>query len=332
VVDAISQTRGGLTVGHARLGVRGSAGGGPPMVGTADQQTHDGDTVVVAADGNLGVRLLGVDAAEISFTLPGGTAFVRITDPQWEAFLADPFAPALPQFQPELDPGLVADLRARTGPGTAASHARHAQQARTALVEAITADMSALGQDKTSFGFFLAFAHEVTDGYGRLLAYLNRNQPPPPHPPADPAPARPPSYNDRLLQAALVAPYFIWPNINPFRRQTAITDAVPPPGDAAALANTDPTLHAARTAIATARANHTGIYHPTDPLRLLPFELRLLARRQPPTRHIIDLSTPTDQILPPQHYHTIPNPEDRLFIPAEYIPLFREHGWTQPRH
>jgi hypothetical protein len=59
------------------------------------------------------------------------------------------------------------------------------------------------------------------------------------------------------------------------------------------------------------------------------FELRFLSRRQPPDRWVIDLGRDDDALLPPQAYFTIPNPEDRLYIPGEYVPLFVEAGWRR---
>jgi hypothetical protein len=48
----------------------------------------------------------------------------------------------------------------------------------------------------------------------------------------------------------------------------------------------------------------------------------------PPDRWVIDLSKEEDVLLP-QHYHAIPFPENRLFVPAEFVPLFLEHGWRR---
>ena len=31
----------------------------------------------------------------------------------------------------------------------------------------------------------------------------------------------------------------------------------------------------------------------------------------------------------PQAYATIANPEDRLYVPSEYVPLFVEAGWRR---
>jgi hypothetical protein len=96
MAKALRKTNEGFSIGFARLGRRGSGRGSP------GQQIHDGDTANVEADGNLGVRLLGVDAPELAFTLPSAAAeavdrrpgerFVRLTDERWESFLKDPFA------------------------------------------------------------------------------------------------------------------------------------------------------------------------------------------------------------------------------------------------
>jgi hypothetical protein len=90
LASAIEQLPSGLTIGHAQLGMYGS------QQGTINQQVHDGDTITTLLDGNVGVRFLGVDTPEVSFTLPGHEGFIRLTNPAWEAFLTDPFAISLP--------------------------------------------------------------------------------------------------------------------------------------------------------------------------------------------------------------------------------------------
>jgi hypothetical protein len=47
----------------------------------------------------------------------------------------------------------------------------------------------------------------------------------------------------------------------------------------------------------------------------------------PPDRWVIDLSAGDYRLLAPQLYHTIDHPEDRLHVPAEYVPLFERTGW-----
>ena len=108
------------------------------------------------------------------------------------------------------------------------------------------------------------------------------------------------SYNERLLAAGWVSPYFIWPNTNPWREAPAIVDAVPRPGTATQAAAADPSLIAARAAVKNARAQQVGLYEAARPLRLQAFELRMLARRQPPDRWLIDLSGDGDTLIPPQ--------------------------------
>jgi hypothetical protein len=225
---AIERLPSGLKVGHAGLGLRGQQ---TPAPGTPGQQVHDGDTVTVRAVGNFAVRFLGVDAAEESFPLPGAERFTPIDDQRWREFLDDPFADKLPPFEPPLQDGLRTHLQERVGHGTAENHAQHSDLARAGLVDEVKADMSTLGKSKDDFEFFLAFAHEVMDGYGRLLCYLNRAQPR-----EDEPEPRPPSYNERLLRGARVSPYLIWPNIDPFRRQASLFDAVPRPGTTQRLA------------------------------------------------------------------------------------------------
>jgi hypothetical protein len=112
----------------------------------------------------------------------------------------------------------------------------------------------------------------------------------------------------------------------------SIQDAVPAPGSAAELAEQESSLRNARQWVKQARdQQRIGLYEAADPLRLLPFELRFLARRQPPDRWVVDLGASNTVLLPPQVYFQIPNPEDRLFVPAEYVPLWEQHGLTPPR-
>lgn len=314
MAKAIGQLRSGLTVGSFALGLRGD------VAGSVRQQVHDGDTINVRAAGNFGVRFLGIDAPEISFTLPGGgQRFMPISDERWESFLADPFDAGYPPLA--LMPGLLDHLGARVGPGAAANHHRHALAAERALEQEIGKDLDELGQTAEEFRFFTAFASEVMDRYGRLLAYVNRYQS---------AGSRPPDYNGRLLQAGRANPYFIWPNINPFRKQESLRDSVPRPGAANEVARRESTLCQAREWVQGARRQGMGVFERDDPLRLQAFELRFLAQRRAPNRWVIDLSKNDDALIEPQEYFTVPNVEDRLFIPEEYLPMFVEAGWRLP--
>jgi hypothetical protein len=135
---AIEQLRTGLRIGHARLGSFGEG------VGSPKQQVHDGDTITVEALGNLGVRFLGVDAPEVSFTIRGQEGFIPLSDPDWEAIPRAPFGPEMPAFDPPIDPGLRAHLRRRLGPGAGTNHAKHAEAAHRELERQIEADLLAL--------------------------------------------------------------------------------------------------------------------------------------------------------------------------------------------
>jgi len=160
------------------------------------------------------------------------------------------------------------------------------------------------------------------DRYGRLLCFINRYQT---------EGERPLSYNERLLQAGLISPYFIWPNINPFREKGSLVKAVIEPKKAKEEAQRDPLLRKAREGFRRARREGRGIFSPEGPLQLEPFEVRFLAGQRPPTRWVIDLSKNDDVLIKPQKYYTIKNQEDRLYIPEEYVSLFVEKGWKRQR-
>ncbi len=313
--NAIKKSKSGLTICHAALGYRAGA------AGSVKQQVHDGDTINVRAVGNFGVRFLGVDAPEISFMLPGESKFTGLSNAKWELFLSDPFSHDFPPFDPPLDQGLINYIQIHAGAGAAINQHDHATAAEDALEEEVLKDLEVLGKNEDDFQFFLAFAFDIMDRYGRLLCFINRHQPDP----ADPEP-RPFSYNQRLLQKGLVNPYFIWPNINPFRAEKSIADAAYSPVVFRDKVN-DGTLSLARQWVREARERKRGIFDENNPLRLEPFEVRFLAQRRPPNRWVIDLSKNDDILIKPQEYFTISNAEDRLYIPPEYVPLFVKSGW-----
>ena len=314
MAKAIEQLKSGLIVGHAGLGFRGG------VTGSVRQQVHDGDTINVRALGNFGVRFLGVDAPEISFKLPGEEEFTGLSDIKWEGYLSDPFT----HWPGEscLNRDLIDDLKAKIKPGVAMNHYRHATQAEDELEKEVSSDLEDLGQSEEEFQFFLAFAYEIMDRYGRLLCFINRYQS---------EGERPLSYNERLLQAGVISPYFIWPNINPFREKRPLVNAVIEPKKAKEEAQRDALLRKAREGFCRARREGRGIFSSEDPLQLEPFEVRFLADQRRPTRWVIDLSKNDDILIKPQKYYTIKNQEDRLYIPEEHVPLFVEKGWKRHR-
>jgi len=137
----------------------------------------------------------------------------------------------------------------------------------------------------------LSFSYEVFDRFGRFLAFLNRNQPNP----TSPSP-RPLSYNERQLETGRALPYFIWPNINPFREADSAPNAVPLPGTANPVAERGE-LKRARDFVKNARAAGIGVFKGVDPLRFEAFEVRYLGRAEVPTGGVIDLSKNDDVIL-----------------------------------
>jgi len=311
---AIEQLKSGVIVGHAGLGFRAG------VTGSVRQEVHDGDTINVRAIGNFGVRFLGVDAPEISFRLPGEGAFTGLSNIKWERYLSDPFK-NWPR-ESRLNQDLISYLKAKIKPGVAMNQYRHATQAEDELEKEVSKDLEELGQSEEEFRFFLTFAYEVMDRYGRLLCFINRYQP---------EGGRPPGYNERLLQAGVINPYFIWPNINPFRKRTPLINAVIKPKKAREEAQKDPLLRKARADFRRTRQKGRGLFSPEDPLQLEPFEVRFLADQRRPTRWVIDLSKNDDRLIPPQNYYTVKNQEDRLYIPEEYVALFIEKGWKRQR-
>jgi hypothetical protein len=164
----------------------------------------------------------------------------------------------------------------------------------------------------------------VIDRYGRFLAFISQDRPK--------ADRRPP-YNDRMLAVGAGLPYFIWPNLDPWRTGPLV-NRVPDPADP--LGANPGKLGPARHAVAQARTDGLGVFSVDDPLRLAAFELRYLSRtsggvRREPDRWVLDLSANTGRLLKPERYFEIPNSEDRLFVPAEFVPLFVSKGWNATR-
>ncbi len=277
---------------------------------------HDGDTVHVQPEANLSIRFLAIDTPEVSFQFPGTSSFVKISDERWATYLSD--LPPTINISPELREYLASKL----GPDCAQNHATHAEAAHRALERIMTEDLEALNHTIESFKFFLAFAYEALDTYGRLLAYVHPNQP------NTAAEDRLDSYNFRMLEQGLAVPYFIFPNIDPFRSPGTLVNSVEGlhnPGDILTRA---PKLREAREAVQRARAASAGVFNAENPLRLSPFELRMLARAQLPNRFLINLGNPEDNILhPPGEYFRFVE-ENRLWIPEEFVPLFQGHGWN----
>ena len=217
---------------------------------------------------------------------------------------------------------MVEYLKQKTGQDTATNHHKHAVLAERALELEVMNDMKILDQTEENFQFFLAFADEIMDSYGRLLSYVNRNQPTEASPDI-----RPPPYNERLLKMALASPYFIFPNVSPFYKNKLEDNTELSPLEFRKKTKLDKKLQIAREFVRKARMeDRIGIFDKDDPLRIQAFEIRFLAQRRLPNRYVIDLSKEDNILIDPQKYYLI-NLEDRMYIPYRYVPLFVHSGW-----
>jgi hypothetical protein len=300
------------------------------------RSVKDGDTIGIAFDGSQSIRFLGIDTPEKSFKAPfrldrnGDPVFVDIGlhAAAWDAYLKDAITPG-GQHNVPLGQPLRQRLARRIKPGVAANHALLAAAASKALFDHVSKDVTDLANGQLdAFGIFGAMAHEPFDGYGRILAFLRPEQ-------RDVPPAqRRIEYNTRQLAVGAALPYFIWPNVEPFRKATLISEAVFPPPVLRQRARASRSLKQARDAVRAARQARAPntVFDPQRPLQLAAFELRFLADRRAPSRVVVDLAAADNEpiLWPAEAYFVVPNPEDRLYVPVEYLALFKQNGWRDP--
>lgn len=299
------------------------------LSGAPDEVVYDGDGLRGLFDGAQAMRFLGCDTPEVAYRVPTGPdaskGGQKLGSDLWAEYLDDPFADGRwPDFNGALSPLVEEHLARIAGPDCAANHARHAERARDALIEIIEQDRQDLGIPPEAFRLFVALAHEVFDSYGRLLCFVNSW--------VEDADRRPPLYNERMIANGMAAPFFIWPNVDPFRGRPTVSEAALSPRELRSASRRG-SLGRTRTEARAARAAGAGIHDPSDPLRLLPYELRVLGDRKVPSRWVIDLGAEDDDptLLPPEGYMLVAALEDRLFVPAEYVPLFVQKGWQPAR-
>lgn len=309
-----------LKMGQAKLGWHGAG------FGSIKQNVHDGDTVNVSFFKNLGVRFLGMDTPEISFQLPGDDAFVGLAKPDWTEFFASG------QWREGLNvgPELMAHLEQCIGDGSrvAPNHAHYAEEAQRSLETLMQAHLDLSGKPKEEFLFFMAFAHEFLDVYGRLLCYLYANEENFSQK-TDREEAKKWSYNERQLANGGALPYFIWPNVQPFLSVNAFAEDSVRPDRFWKKVNTSKRLQEGRRLVSQARAAGLGVHSPQNPLILRAFELRFISRKKGPDRFVINLADPGNhRLLSPEMYFQVPQDEDRLYVPKEYAPIFQMYGWT----
>lgn len=296
---------------------------------TVKSAVHDGDTINVQLLGNFSVRFLGIDTPETTMMYPNvgsNNDGKWVSVERFDTYLTNPFSVNYPDssfFENSLTAGLVAHLQQYFGPNCAADHKQMAEESEDALEELIIAEYVERAEVGKHYSFFMAFSHEILDGYGRLLCYINRN-----NTKTEQAQNRYKySYNERMLENGMAFPYFIWPNVTPFFMPgTPIENSIPNASDLQNfIANSATRLNKARNDVATARANGVGVWSKNI---LAPHELRFLARRKPPNRWVLNLKTCSSQLVKPTEYYTIQNPEDRLYIDEHYIPIFLQKGYT----
>lgn len=305
----------GFLAGTFRMGFHGGG------YGSVAQNVHDGDTVNVSSKANFAIRFLAIDTPEISYQEPGGDRFLPSNNQVFRDLLAAPFS--TPGSTNGFSSALVSHIQARASVTGAENHNALAKAAEDKLEELIQADMDEAGADKESFQFFLAFAFEALDHFGRLLCYVHPDQA---NVPAD---QRKASYNQRILEAGLASPYFIFPNVDPFRARGSLIDAAFDATSPQSILAKAPKLRDARAAVKAARAAGLGLYDPADPLQFDAFEFRYLARGNPPSRWIINLAGDDRVLFHPQTYPDIPFAEDRLWVPEAFVPLFENTGWSK---
>jgi endonuclease YncB( thermonuclease family) len=310
---------------YLKLGVSGIGLHGK-KVGSISQIVHDGDTVNTRLIHNLGVRFLGIDTPEISFQFPGTHTFVSLADKKWDEY----FRSGKWRENLAIGQDLYHHLNTIIGNGKniSSNHIEYARQAEKSLVKIISADLKKSKKSPKSFNFFMSFGNDFIDTYGRLLCYLNsatenfKSQ-------KDQDEIKKLSYNERQLTTGLAVPYFIWPNIQPFLSLKAFARENILPKNFWVLIKKASKLHQARKFVAAARAANKGIFSETNPLKLMPFELRTIARKRSADRYVIDLRDEgTNVLLKPEEYIKIPHQEDRLLIPGEFVPIFQIYGWV----
>jgi hypothetical protein len=325
MAKALEVTNNSFKIGHSKFGLFGVT------TGSVNQIVYDGDTVNVLLDKNLGVRFLGIDTPELAIPLPGSDpnappVFTSLSNAKWDAV----FTSGSWKNNFVIDPGLMAYLSTVIGNGTGIAKNHHdlAVNSAKALEKIIQGDLDLSGKTKDKFNFFLAFGNEFLDTYARLLCYLNSDKNNYTKK-ADQDKIKALSYNERQLANGAGLPYFIWPNIQPFVNIKPFSKSFVEPNNFWIMVQNAGKLQKVRKAVANARAKKWGIYDPAKPLILAPHELRFISRGLPPDRYVVDLSAPfSNQLINPERYYIIPNPEDRLYIPKEYAPLFEKNGWV----
>jgi len=264
----------------------------------------DGDTPEVTFSVETSIRMLGIDTPEKG--LYDSRNLLRTPANRSRYHESAEYAPILAQleldasvvgkrnaeydrrhFIEKLTPEYAEYLSQKLGAGDAAVNQQHHAEAATEHLRSIMAR-----------DVFLTYGAETFDRYNRLLAFVGRY--------AKSKRDRGDTYNLQQLKAGVAVNYFIYPNLVDLNQKERKRD----------IDNRHVSL--AREAVIAAREARVGIWEEMNPLILLPFEFRLLIRREPPSRYCADLETLA--LYRPQEYFRVPV-ENRLFFAEEFVPV-----------
>ena len=151
-----TDSRNNRTTGFARPGIY------KQKRGSVQEIVHDGDTINVELDGNLGVRYLGIDTPEVSFIFPGAS-FVDLTDPRWNDFLDSAFDKKWGEYDQKAGQDFRSWMQPKLQSDGGSIHAEHAKAATDDLKRFIAEDMRVMKQTPDTFRYYLAFGFEVMD-------------------------------------------------------------------------------------------------------------------------------------------------------------------------
>jgi endonuclease YncB( thermonuclease family) len=322
---------------------------------TAGEAVSDGDTINAATEGLLQVRFCSIDTPEMGLTVFKNDVFgqsgYRPTE-KFEEYLIDPFDKKYANsddFSKALGENFIHEyLGRKLHENTAINHKIYAEKAREELRKLIEDDIRLSAQfGKDYYRFQIEFPYEVLDRYGRFLGWVKRFE----YEERFAKGIIP--YNDSMVEKGMAFPYLIWPSLSTSKRDYNLQQLVPSKDDFKELIVEDDRIKTIRLLAEKARKKKLGIFglKNSDEL-LLPFELRFLVERnygttddlpvssithedsndrshkKPLFRYVINLSKSDNPVLmKPNQYYKIKNYEDRLFIPPEYVPLFREKGY-----
>lgn len=170
-----------------------------------------------------------MDTPEVSFGYPkldndpDGGKWLSTSNEKFQKYLARPFDSQFSdsqRYKDDLGSEVVNYLEDKLNASTAKNHHDLAMKAQRELERIVEADVQERENQNRKFRFFMAFAFEILDRYGRFLCYLDRDNNPQEREGRI-------SYNERMLETGFAAPYFIWPNLNPFIKSGSIVEAVP---------------------------------------------------------------------------------------------------------